>query len=87
MGENINISSYSSKLSAYGMATSGTQGITTVKDGLVIQTVADGGQARGIYNEQDGITTIGNKAVHQRNRIGKFWLWDGCIWWQSQDGG
>ena len=62
LGENINISSYSSKLSAYGMATSGTQGITTVKDGLVIQTVADGGQARGIYNEQDGITTIGNKA-------------------------
>lgn len=43
LGENINISSYSSKLSAYGMATSGTQGITTVKDGLVIQTVADGG--------------------------------------------
>ena len=62
LGENINISSYSSKLSAYGMATSGTQGITTVKDGLVIQTVADGGQARGIYNEQGGITTIGNKA-------------------------
>lgn len=61
LGENINISSYSSKLSAYGMATSGTQGITTVKDGLVIQTVADGGQARGIYNKQDGITTIGNK--------------------------
>lgn len=62
LGENINISSYSSKLSAYGMATSGTQGITTVKDSLVIQTVADGGQARGIYNEQDGITAIGNKA-------------------------
>lgn len=62
LGENINISSHSSKISAYGMSTSGTQGITTVKDGLVIQTVADGGQARGIYNEQDGITTIGNKA-------------------------
>lgn len=62
LGENINISSHSSKISAYGMTTSGTQGITTVKDGLVIQTVADGGQARGIYNEQDGITTIGNKA-------------------------
>lgn len=62
LGENINIYSYSSKFSAYGMSTSGTQGITTVKDGLVIQTMADGGQARGIFNGQEGTTTIGNQA-------------------------
>lgn len=44
------------------MSTSGTQGITTVSDGLVIQTIADRGQARGIFNGQEGTTTIGNQA-------------------------
>lgn len=63
LGENINIYSHSSKFSAYGMSTSGTQGITTVKDGLVIQTIADGGQATGISNGQEGTTTIGNQAL------------------------
>lgn len=62
LGENINIYSHSSKFSAYGMSTSGTQGITTVSDGLVIQTLADRGQARGIFNGQEGTTTIGNQA-------------------------
>lgn len=62
LGENINIYSHSSKFSAYGMSTSGTQGITTVSDGLVIQTIADSGQARGIFNGQEGTTTIGNQA-------------------------
>lgn len=62
LGENINIYSHSSKFSAYGMSTSGTQGITTVSDGLVIQTIADRGQAGGIFNGQDGTTTIGNQA-------------------------
>lgn len=62
LGENINIYSHSSKFSAYGMSTSGTQGITTVSDGLVIQTIADRGQARGIFNGQEGTTTIGNQA-------------------------
>ncbi len=62
LGENINIYSHSSKFSAYGMSTSGTQGITTVSDGLVIQTIADRGQAGGIFNGQEGTTTIGNQA-------------------------
>ena len=33
-----------------------------MSDGLVIQTIADRGQARGIFNGQEGTTTIGNQA-------------------------
>lgn len=61
--ENINISSYSSALRAYGITTGGQQGKTTAQGGLVVRVSTDRGEAEGIYNEQQGTTTIGNQAL------------------------